>query len=90
MIRISPVKKHEQVQDEGLRVHVEGAAPLALTSPEAQRMVFNYVKEAGLSGYGMNKFMPADSANINANDPYPYKGYWLMLPSQWNQKVVKV
>jgi len=91
MIRISPINKHEQIQDEGLRVYIEGVAPLALTSPEAQRMVFNYVKEAGLKEYGMNKFVAMESRNLSNNDLYPYKGYWLMLPNQWNQKkTVKV
>jgi len=88
MVRIPKDKKHELTQ-EGLRVFVEGPAQMALTSPEAQRLVYNYVKEAGLAGYGMNKFVPADS-NTSPGDPYPYKGYWLMLSNQWNQKSVNL
>jgi hypothetical protein len=88
MVRIPKDKKHELTQ-EGLRVFVEGPAQMALTSPEAQRLVYNYVKEAGLAGYGMNKFVPADS-NASSEDPYPYKGYWLMLSNQWNQKSVNL
>jgi len=88
MVRISKDKKHEFTQ-EGLCVFVEGPAQLALTSPETQRLVYNYVKEAGFKDYGMNKFVPADS-NPNPGDLYPYKGYWLMLSSQWNQKTVNL
>jgi len=90
MVKISEGKKHEITQ-EGLCVFVEGPAPLALTSPEAQRLVYNYVKEAGITGYGMNKFVPMDALpHIRAGDPYPYKGYWLMLANQWNKKSINV
>ena len=87
MIRISPDKKHEKTT-EGLRVYVEGYTTLALTSPEAQRLVFNYAKESGFREYGMNKFI-ADSA-LTQDPAYAAQGYWLMLPSQWNSKSVNV
>jgi len=90
MVRISKDKKHEFTQ-EGLCVFVEGPAQLALTSPETQRLVYNYVKEAGFKDYGMNKFVyTSTNSNTGAEDLYPFKGYWLMLSNQWNQKSVKL
>ena len=87
MIKISD-KRHEEVASEGLRVHVDGNSFLALTSPEAQRMVYNYVKEAGYSGYGLNKFIPLEQDN---SDPvFSKTGYWLFLPTQWNRSSVRV
>ena len=87
MIRISPDKKHEKTP-EGLKVYVEGYTTLALTSPEAQRLVFNYAKESGFKEYGMNKFI--GNSEQNADSTYAAQGYWLMLPSQWNSKSVNV
>jgi|688.fasta_scaffold00026_68 hypothetical protein len=87
MVRICPNKKHE-VTNDGLCVFVEGPSSLALTSPEAQRMVFNYVKESGLQGYGMNKFIPNADAKIEG--PYSFQGHWLLLPSQWNRNSIRV
>lgn len=87
MIKISE-KRHEEVPSEGLRVHVDGNSFLALTSPEAQRMVYNYVKEAGYSGYGLNKFIPSEQ---DTPDPvFAKTGYWLFLPTQWNRSSVRV
>jgi hypothetical protein len=86
MIRISPLKPHT-VDAEGLKVHLEGSTSIALTSPEAQRFVFNYVKSAGLGEYGMNKFVQ----ETESSDPvFTSKGYWLLLPSQWNRTSVRV
>lgn len=87
MIRISP-KKHESTP-EGIRVYVEGMSQIALTSPEAQRMVFNYAKSAGLNTYGLNKYvtMPED---MNSSEVFSQRGYWLLLSNQWNDNVVRV
>jgi hypothetical protein len=87
MIKIS-TKKHEEVPDEGLRVYVDGNSFLALTSPEAQRMVYNYIKEAGYSGYGLNKFIPNDRET--SDSVFPKTGYWLFLPTQWNRNSIRV
>ena len=87
MIRISS-KKHESTP-EGVRVYIEGMSQLALTSPEAQRLVFNYVKSAGLNSHGLNKYvtLPEDMSD---NEVFSQKGYWLLLPTQWNDNVVRV
>lgn len=87
MVRICQNKKHE-ITNDGLCVFVEGPSSLALTSPEAQRMVFNYVKESGLKGYGMNKFIAADNANTEG--PFSFQGHWLLLPNQWNRNSITV
>mgnify|MGYP003336035572 CR=1 FL=1 len=87
MVRIPSDKKHE-VTSEGLRVFVEGPSSIALTSPEAQRLVYNYAKESGFREYGMNKFVPDQAQGQDAT--YSAKGYWLLLPSQWNSKSVRV
>lgn len=87
MIRISP-KKHESTP-EGIRVYVEGMSQIALTSPEAQRMVFNYAKSAGLNSHGLNKYvaMPEDMGDTEV---FSQRGYWLLLSNQWNDNVVRV
>lgn len=87
MIRISP-KKHESTP-EGVRVYVEGMSQIALTSPEAQRMVFNYAKSAGLNSHGLNKYvaMPEDMSDTEV---FSQRGYWLLLSNQWNDNVVRV
>lgn len=87
MIRISP-KKHESTP-EGIRVYVEGMSQIALTSPEAQRMVFNYAKSAGLNSHGLNKYvaMPEDMSDTEV---FSQRGYWLLLSNQWNDNVVRV
>ena len=87
MIRISPSKQHE-ITEEGVKVHLEGHSALALTSPEAQRLVFNYAKESGFNEHGMNKFIHTPS---DIQDPtYTAQGYWLMLHTRWNSKSVTV
>lgn len=87
MIRISP-KKHESTP-EGVRVYVEGMSQIALTSPEAQRMVYNYAKSAGLNSHGLNKYvaMPEDMSDTEV---FSQRGYWLLLSNQWNDNVVRV
>ena len=87
MVRINNTKKHE-VTSEGLKVYLEGPSPIALTSPEAQRLVFNYAKESGFKDYGMNKFVPL-TKDLKDN-VFTSSGYWLMLPTQWNSRSVKV
>ena len=87
MVRISENVKHEMTED-GLRVYVEGPSPIALTSPEAQRLVYNYAKEAGFNGYGMNKFIAEDGST--ADTVFRTRGYWLLKPSQWNTRVMRV
>jgi len=87
MVRIAETNRHELTED-GLRVYVEGPSPIALTSPEAQRMVYNYAKEAGFNNYGMNKFV--DSQEQTADTVFRVRGYWLLKPAQWNTKVVRV
>lgn len=87
MVRISENTRHELTED-GLRVYVEGPSPIALTSPEAQRLVFNYAKEAGFNGYGMNKFVSEDQRT--ADEVFRTRGYWLLKPSQWNTRSVRV
>jgi hypothetical protein len=87
MIRISP-NKHETTP-EGIRVYVEGMSQIALTSPDAQRLVFNYAKSAGLNSHGLNKYvaLPEDMSNTEV---FSQRGYWLLLPTQWNNNVVRV
>ena len=85
MIRISP-KPHEQTT-EGLRVYLEADTQLALTSPEAQRFVFNYAKSAGFGEYGLNKFVELPKKE---SKEYPHIGYWLFLPSQWNRNSIRL
>lgn len=87
MVRIPNDKQHE-VTSEGLRIFVEGPSSIALTSPEAQRLVYNYAKESGFREYGMNKFVAADPATKEG--AYPAQGYWLLIPSQWNTRSVRV
>lgn len=87
MIRISP-KKHESTP-EGVRVYVEGMSQIALTSPEAQRMVFNYAKSAGLNSHGLNKYV-AMSEDMSDTEVFSQRGYWLLLSNQWNDNVVRV
>lgn len=87
MIRISP-KKHESTP-EGIRVYVEGMSQIALTSPEAQRMVFNYAKSAGLNSHGLNKYV-AMSEDMGNTEVFSQRGYWLLLSNQWNDNVVRV
>lgn len=88
MIRISSISPLENTAD-GLRVYLESDSRLALTSPEAQRLVFNYAKTAGFNDYGLNKFisMPEE---IGSSETFSQRGYWLLLPSQWNRNTVKV
>jgi hypothetical protein len=87
MIRISP-KKHETTP-EGIKVYIEGMSQIALTSPEAQRLVFNYAKSAGLNSHGLNKYvaMPEETSNPEV---FSQRGYWILLPTQWNDNVVRV
>jgi hypothetical protein len=87
MIRISS-KKHETTPD-GVRVYIEGMSQLALTSPEAQRLVFNYAKSAGLDNYGLNKYV-ATPEDMHNGEVFSQSGYWVLMPSQWNQNVVRV
>lgn len=83
MVRIPQDKTHEMTS-EGLRVFVEGPTNLALTSPETQRMVYNFAKESGYHDYGMNKFVDSPSEASSA------RGYWLLKPTQWNTRSVRV
>lgn len=85
MIRLGSTK-HETTA-EGLRVYLEADTQLALTSPEAQRLAFNYAKSAGYNDYGLNKFVVTESS---FPEDYPHKGYWLFLPSQWNRNSIRV
>lgn len=85
MIKISDLK-HEAGAD-GLRVYLEADTQLALTSPEAQRLVFNYAKHAGYVEYGLNKFVPTAT---QPQHEYPHQGYWLFLPSQWNRHSIRL
>jgi hypothetical protein len=87
MIRISP-KKHETTS-EGIRVYVEGMSQIALTSPDAQRLVFNYAKSAGLDSHGLNKYVSM-SEDMSNTEVFSQRGYWLLLPTQWNNNVVRV
>jgi hypothetical protein len=84
MIRISESKTHEMT-NEGLKVFLEGPTNMALVSPEAQRMVYTFAKQSGYLDYGMNKFVDSP--------PEPGKsaqGYWLLKPTQWNTRSVRV
>lgn len=85
MIRLGSTK-HETTA-EGLRIYLEADTQLALTSPEAQRLAFNYAKSAGYNDYGLNKFVPTET---NSVDEYAHRGYWLFLPSQWNRNSIKL
>jgi hypothetical protein len=87
MVRIPENPRHE-LTDDGLRVYVEGPSPIALTSPEAQRLVYNYAKEAGFKDYGMNKFV--DSQEPTLDNVFRSRGYWLLKPTQWNTRTVRV
>jgi hypothetical protein len=92
MIKISNEKKHEFTKD-GLCVFIEGTSMLALTSPEAQKLVYNYVKESGFKDYGMNKFVfegDNELSKTNIKNNKLYSGYWVLLPRQWNQRSVTV
>lgn len=87
MIRISS-KKHESTP-EGIKVYIEGMSQIALTSPEAQRLVFNYAKSAGLNTHGLNKYV-AMSEDMDNTEVFSQRGYWLLLPNQWNSNVVRL
>ena len=88
MIRIASQRPHEDT-DEGLRVFLEGDSHLALTSPEAQRLVFNYAKSAGYATHGLNKFVPI-SEKMENTEVFSQRGYWVLLPAQWNRNSVRV
>ena len=83
MLRISPERKHELSAQGGLKVYVEGLSDMALTSPEAQRLVFNYVKEAGFKDYGMSKLTNLEP--LDGSIEFPHIGYWELTPRQWHQ-----
>lgn len=89
MIRVASISSPFESTADGLRVYLEGDSRLALTSPEAQRLVFNYAKSAGFNDYGLNKFVEMPE-NITSNETFSQRGYWLLLPSQWNRNQVKV
>jgi len=88
MIRIAPYNSHEDT-DEGLKVYLEGDSKLAMTSPEAQKLVFNYAKSAGFNTHGLNKFV-AISEKISNTETFSQRGYWILLPTKWNKNSIRV
>lgn len=87
MIKISDEKSHEVTSD-GLKVFVEGRSYIALTSPDAQRLVYKFAKEKGFFDYGLNKFLEGLEPSGDPN--FPVRGSWLLKSSQFNTKLVRL